>query len=74
MFKFNDKESLKTFKELTSNTNQLSKIFDTHKDLNTQTKAFIKRLKGFTTKSFEKLKYQINLTRSLIDYIIREGY
>ena len=56
VFKFNDKDSLKTFKELTSNTNQLSKVFENNKDLNVQTKKFLKRLKGFVSESFKKVK------------------
>ena len=56
VFKFNDKDSLKAFKELTTNTKQLSQIFDNNKDLNVQTKKFIKRLKGFVSESFKKVK------------------
>ena len=46
VYKFNDKDSLQKFKEVTTNTNQLSKIFDTDKDLNTHKKVDqkIKRL------------------------------
>ena len=46
VYKFNDIKSLKTFKELTSNTKQLSNIFETDKPLNVQTKKLIKRLKS----------------------------
>ena len=56
VFKFTDKESLAKFKTLTTNTNQLSKIFDTEKDLNIQTKKFLKRLNGFVNQSFKKVK------------------
>ena len=56
VFKFADKESLAKFKTLTTNTNQLSKIFDTEKDLNVQTKKFLKRLNGFVNQSFKKVK------------------
>ena len=56
VYKFNDKDALQKFKEITSNTDQLSKLFDTDKDLNTQTKKFIKRLKGFVSESFVKVK------------------
>ena len=38
VYKYNDIESLTTFKELTTNTKQLSNIFDTDKDLNIQPK------------------------------------
>ena len=38
VYKFNDTEALKTFKECTTNIKQLSSIFDTDKDINVQTK------------------------------------
>ena len=44
------------FKEATTKTNNRSKIFDSDKDLNTQTKKFLKRLKGFVSESFQKVK------------------
>ena len=47
---------LKTFKQLTSNTKQLSNIFETNKSLNIQTKKVLKRLKGCIGGSFEKVK------------------
>ena len=56
VYKFNDKESLKTFKDLTTNTKQLSNIFETDKPLNVQTKKLLKRIKGFIAESFEKVK------------------
>ena len=56
VFKYNDEEGLKTFKEATTNTNHLSKIFDTKKSLDVQTKKFLKRLKGFINQSFKKIK------------------
>ena len=56
VYKFTDRESLAKFKTLTTNTNQLSKIFDTEKDLNIQTKKFLKRLNGFVNQSFKKVK------------------
>ena len=56
VYKYNDIESLTTFKELTTNTKQLSNIFDTDKDLNIQTKKLLKRLKGFMAESFDKIK------------------
>ena len=51
VYKFNDKDALQKFKEITTNTDQLSKLFFTDKDLNTQTKKFIKRLNGFVSDS-----------------------
>ena len=56
VFKFNDEEGLKTFQNLTTTTNHLSKIFDPDKSLNTQTKKFIKILKGFVNQCFTKVK------------------
>ena len=56
VFNFNDTVALKTFKTLTTNTNQMSKIFDTDKNLNVQTKKFLKRLNGFVNQSFKKVK------------------
>ena len=56
VFYFNDSVALKTFKTLTTNTNQMSKIFDTDKNINVQTKKFLKRLKGFVNQSFRKVK------------------
>ena len=56
VFKYNDEEALKTFKQVTTDTNHLSKIFDTDKRVNVQTKKFLKRLQGFINKSFKKVK------------------
>ena len=56
VYKYNDMESLKAFKECTTNTKQLSSVFDTDKDLNVQTKKLLKRLKGFIAESFDKVK------------------
>ena len=56
IYKYNDMESLKAFKEHTTNTKELSSIFDTDKDLNIQTKKLLKRLKGFIVESFDKIK------------------
>ena len=39
-----------------SQTDSLSKIFDTDKDLVIQTKKFMKRLKGYIHGSFKKVK------------------
>ena len=56
VFQLNDKDSLQTFKTLKTDTDQLSKVFDTDKDLNVQTKKFLKRLNGFINQSFKKVK------------------
>ena len=65
VYKFNDIESLRTFKELTNNTTQLSKIFETNKSLDVQTKKLIKRLKGFIAESFDKVKITNNSNKEL---------
>ena len=56
VYKFNDPHALKTFKELITNTNQLSNIFDTDKNIHIQTKKLLKRIKGFISESFDKVK------------------
>ena len=47
---------MEKFKELTTQTDSLSKIFDTEKELDVQTKKFLKRLKGYMNESFKKVK------------------
>ena len=44
------------FKELTSNTDFLSSVFDSHSDLHAITKKFLKRLNGCLHNSFKKVK------------------
>ena len=56
VYKYHNMESLKTFKERTTNTKQLSSIFDSDTHLNVQTKKLLKRLKGFVAESFDQIK------------------
>ena len=53
---YTNKDSKEKFKKLTSETKQLSQIVDMKKPLDTVKKKFLKRLKGFIYKSFEKVK------------------
>lgn len=46
VFNFNDKEGQKKFWEMTSNNTQLSKIFQSTKDIDNQIKEFTKKLDG----------------------------
>ena len=55
----------KLFFEETNKTDELSKIFDTDKDLNTQTKKFIKRLEGFIKTCFKKVKIKQKLDKEI---------
>ena len=48
------------FKILTTNTNFLSSVFDSHKDLNILTKKFLKRLNGCLHQCFKKIKISGN--------------
>ena len=56
VYKFNDIDGMRKFKELTTHTDKLSKIFDSEKDLDVQTKKIMKRLNGFISESFKKVK------------------
>ena len=56
IFNFKDPKGIKKFKELTLNSNVLSSIFDTNKDVNVQTKKLLKRLNGILHECFRKIK------------------
>ena len=56
VFNFKDKESQLQFFNSTNKTEDLSKIFDSGKSLQVQTKKFIKRLNGFMNENFKKVK------------------
>ena len=56
VFNFKEKEAQKTFFNLTNETRDLVKVFETDKSLNVQTKKFVKRLNGFIQQSFKKVK------------------
>ena len=55
-YNYKDAESLKEFKENTTNTKDLSKIFDTEQNPQIKTKKFMKRLQGFIKNTFRKIK------------------
>ena len=56
VFNFNNKEGQKKFKNMTTDNTNLSQIFDTEEDINTQTKRFIKKLDGILHQCFTKVK------------------
>ena len=56
MFNLKNLECQQIFKELTSNTDFLSSVFDNDQDLNSITKKFLKRLNGVIHNSFKKIK------------------
>ena len=56
VFNLKDKVSQERFFALTNKTTDLSKIFETNKTLEVQTKKFIKRLDGFIHQRFQKIK------------------
>ena len=56
VFNFKDKLSQEKFLKITTETDHLSKIFDSNKTLEVQTKKFIRRLNGFVHESFKKIK------------------
>ena len=49
-------EGKKKFKNMTKDNTNLSQIFDTEEDINTQTKCFIKKLDGIFHQCFTKVK------------------
>ena len=51
-FNFKNKNCQKKFKEVTSNTTELSKIFDNDADINKLTKHFIRKLNNIIYKCF----------------------
>ena len=71
IYNLKNKECQKRFFEETNNTNSLSKIFDTDKDLSVQTKKFIKRLEGFVKKCFRKIKIGTKTDKN-IDLLFNE--
>ena len=53
---FKDKVGQEKFYEATNDTEDLTKIFESNKTLQVQTKKFLKRLNGFIHQSFKKVK------------------
>ena len=60
IFNFKDKDSLKRFKEITSNNSELSSIFDSKRSVEKQAKQFMKRLNGMLHQCFKKIKIKEN--------------
>ena len=56
VFNFNNKDGQKRFKEMPSNHTKLSDIFDSNKNINKQTKKFIKKLDGILHQCLKKFK------------------
>ena len=56
IFNFKNKECLKQFENETNDTNELSQIIDSEKELDLVMKKFLKRFDGFTHKCFKKIK------------------
>ena len=56
IYALKNKESQEKFKTYTSNTNMLSSIFNSDKDIDTLTNRFLKKLDGCIAKSFRKIK------------------
>ena len=63
IFNFKDKKGLKKFCEITSNSSELSKIFDTKKSVGKQAKQFMKRLNGMLHQCFNKIKITENAVK-----------
>ena len=56
IFDFKNRDRQAKFKDLTTQTNDLSKILMKNEDLNISTKKFIKRLDGFILQAFNKIR------------------
>ena len=56
VFNFKDRSNEEKFKETTSSTPSLSKVFDTTEDVNIQTQKFLKILDKYIRKSFKKVR------------------
>ena len=71
IFNLKNAECQRNFKELTSNTDFLSSVFDCNSDLNTITKKFLKRLNGCLHNSFKKVKLSEHHNHELEDLFSR---
>ena len=65
IYNLKNKKCQKYFEEETSKTNELSRIFDSDKNINIQTKKFLKRLNGFISKCFKKIKVSNKMDNTL---------
>ena len=60
-----DIKGQKRFKEKTDDTDELSRIFNSNKDVNTQAKKFMKRLDGFAHECFNKIRVTEKVDKTL---------
>ena len=67
VYNLKDKDSQKRFKQDTDSTKELSNIIDKEHDVEKGTKKFMKRLKGFITKHFKKVKVKEKVDKALED-------
>ena len=65
VYNLKDKESQRSFKEDTDNTKELSNIIDKEDEVDKGTKKFLKRINGFITKHFKKVKVKENVDKEL---------
>ena len=73
IFNLNNKQCQNTFKEDTDKTTQLSNIFDKDDDIQKLTKKFLKRLDGFITKHFKKIRVTDKVDRELEDLYTKKS-
>ena len=66
--------SQERFFALTNKTTDLTKIFETNKTLEVQTKKFIKRLDGFIHQSFQKIKITTKCDQRLEELYNKRRY
>ena len=74
VFNFKDKKLQESFFHNTDKTDSLSKIFDSNKSIQVQTKKFIKRLNGFVQQSFKKVRVGVKGDKKLEEMYDRRRY
>ena len=62
-YNLKNKECQMKFKNITSNTNMLSSVFNSDESLEIQTKRFVKKLNGCVARSFRKVRYNPKETK-----------
>ena len=72
-FNLKDKKCQERFKYETDNTTDLSKIIYKENDLDIATKKFLKRLDGFITKSFKKIRITEKVDKELEELYQKRG-
>ena len=65
IYNLKDKEGQKNFKQDTDSTTQLSQIFEKDDDIQKLTKKFLKRLDGFISKHFKKIRVTHKVDKEL---------